>query len=154
MPTKPFDMAGFSKRLNPEQQKDFAALNRNTGGNFGNMGGEAGLMRRYGLNSTRPLPPMAPPVARPMTGNPPMSPPVARPIAPKPPMSGGPIARPIASPMGSASPAGPMNLPPAGMSIPPPNSVLMRQATPPGAPNLPPTQDDLIRQLVLRNFRY
>ena len=44
-----FDPRAFAGRLNPQQQADFAALRRNTGGNFQNLGGEAGLMKRYGV---------------------------------------------------------------------------------------------------------
>lgn len=44
-----FDPRTFGARLSPEQRADFAALTRNMGGDFTNIGGEQGLMRRYGI---------------------------------------------------------------------------------------------------------
>lgn len=46
---KPRAPGGFNVgALNPAQQRDYQALSRNTGGNFSNIGGQAGLMKRYG----------------------------------------------------------------------------------------------------------
>jgi hypothetical protein len=54
--------AGFDpSRLNPAQRQDFEALKRNTGGNFANMGGAAGLARRYGAPA--PGAPSRPPIS-------------------------------------------------------------------------------------------
>lgn len=59
LPPRPggFDPRAFAKRLNPQQQADFAALRRNTGGNFTNLGGEAGLMKRYNVRPNVATPP-------------------------------------------------------------------------------------------------
>jgi len=126
-------------RLNLEQQRDFAALTRNTGGNFTNLGGEEGLMKRYGQRSPLPiagggisiggptnLPPMlmSDPISP--TGpfnKPPM--PMAGPISPtgplnKPPMSGpiSPIGPTNKPPINPISPTGPFNKPPIKRKVP------------------------------------
>lgn len=149
----PFDAAGFAKQLNPEQQKDFANLNRNTGGNFTNMGGEAGLRKRYGLGAApTPRPPMAPPQARPAPGTAVShgpgsgAPPTARP-----PIGVQTTGIPPVQPMPRvATPPGPGNLPPRGVPnntgpmkppmVSPIAKPMPQIATPPGPGNLPPPE--------------
>lgn len=158
-------MAFNPKLLNPEQQKDYAALKRNTGGNFTNIGGDQGLMKRYGqpLNSHGPgsgAPPTAP-VPRmvsshgPGSGAPDFLPrpvPAPRMVNSHGPGSGAPDFLPHPLPK-MVTPPGPPNLPPGGITPPGPGNL--PKATPKPLPRFggDPRYDDLIGTLMSR-FRY
>lgn len=134
-------MAFNPKLLNPDQQKDFAALKRNTGGNFQNFD----LNKRYGQQprATPPGPGNLPPRAAtppgggmPPMGQPRMATPPGPKLMPRPmpgPMNPGPMKPRMATPPGPKlmpkpmprmqTPGGPRNLPPGGPVVPSPGGV-------------------------------